>query len=601
MRTIIFLLLLFVSSATQAQQLSPNFYNQFKAILIANANEIKGDFKNKKSDSFGDTYYYKSKKNIDGFSIEYAEEDEGVNITALKADGNAAFFQQLKNELAKLKTDGYLIDQKESSMLRISKNGNPKAIIEFNEPQIIISFFKSKETGSNNSSANLSSNFLSQFKALLSANWDKMMDKQVENKNGITYFSIKSSESKKLDGFSLKLYSDDEDEMDEGIYAFTQNIPENVQLFDQIGKTLESLKNEGYTLEKSEVKGNSSKQLFLYRNSDKTYAWVYLFKDNTLSITIISTTNPAATTSIVKPISFYDEKLKKTGFKDQNGNIITPAKYDKVYANNFSEGMQEVRIGSGKNVKYGFVDSSGKEAIAAQYDDIYLFSEGLAPVKTKGKWGYIDKTGKAVIPFQYAEAFGFKEGLAQVKLKDVFGYIDKNGKIVIPYQFTQTFGFREGLAAVNIRGKWGFVDKNGTIVIPLQYDYESSFYDGKAKVNLGRKEFYIDKTGKEIGSNTTTNNTKTKTTLKYQNGDIYEGEVVNNIPNGKGKYTYANGSIYDGNWTNGKFDGKGKFTANNGAYYDGEWKNGLREGKGKTVDGNGKLLYEGIWINGKQQ
>ncbi|MCL2244524.1 MAG: hypothetical protein FWC03_08680 [Treponema sp.] len=38
-----------------------------------------------------------------------------------------------------------------------------------------------------------------------------------------------------------------------------------------------------------------------------------------------------------------------------------------------------------------------------------------------------------------------------------------------------------------------------------------------------------------------------------KNGVLYEGEIVNGTPHGKGKITYADGRTIEGNWKNGKF------------------------------------------------
>jgi len=38
-----------------------------------------------------------------------------------------------------------------------------------------------------------------------------------------------------------------------------------------------------------------------------------------------------------------------------------------------------------------------------------------------------------------------------------------------------------------------------------------------------------------------------------KNGIVYEGDVVNGIPHGRGKITYADGRTKEGNWKNGKF------------------------------------------------
>ena len=40
--------------------------------------------------------------------------------------------------------------------------------------------------------------------------------------------------------------------------------------------------------------------------------------------------------------------------------------------------------------------------------------------------------------------------------------------------------------------------------------------------------------------------------IKYNNGDVYIGEVKNNKKHGKGKYIFANGQTYTGEYRNGK-------------------------------------------------
>lgn len=101
--------------------------------------------------------------------------------------------------------------------------------------------------------------------------------------------------------------------------------------------------------------------------------------------------------------------------------------------------------------------------------------------------------------------------------------------------------------------------------------------------------------------------------VKYDGGDVYEGEILNGKRQGEGKYTWANGDTYEGEWKNGKKYGHGKYTSYkkdpiNGSlyvdwYYDGEWIDDVRHGHGIFVEGCGiqDKVFEGEWINGKRQ
>ena len=98
---------------------------------------------------------------------------------------------------------------------------------------------------------------------------------------------------------------------------------------------------------------------------------------------------------------------------------------------------------------------------------------------------------------------------------------------------------------------------------------------------------------------------KKKNNGKYENGKFiweddkyYLGQLINNLPNGKGIIYYSNGNImYEGDFINGKFEGNGKCIFKNGQYYIGQWKNGLRNGKGILYYKSGNIMYEGDFAN----
>ena len=87
----------------------------------------------------------------------------------------------------------------------------------------------------------------------------------------------------------------------------------------------------------------------------------------------------------------------------------------------------------------------------------------------------------------------------------------------------------------------------------------------------------------------------------YPNGDTYEGDFVNNIPDGFGTFTEINGNVYVGQMSKSEFQGKGKFFWKSGSVYEGDFVKNKREGKGKTSHADGNYFvgeYKGDWQEG---
>ena len=114
--------------------------------------------------------------------------------------------------------------------------------------------------------------------------------------------------------------------------------------------------------------------------------------------------------------------------------------------------------------------------------------------------------------------------------------------------------------------------------------------------------------------------------FEYRNG-IYEGEAIDNIPNGKGKLVSGKDCFYEGEFLNGSFHGNGKFFCDGFGCFEGKWvnrsfvegkagyysvcggceTNAIYEGRFKDflLVGNGKItrsngeIYEGELLNGR--
>ena len=92
--------------------------------------------------------------------------------------------------------------------------------------------------------------------------------------------------------------------------------------------------------------------------------------------------------------------------------------------------------------------------------------------------------------------------------------------------------------------------------------------------------------------------------MKYESGNIYEGQLLNGKRSGKGKMTFTNGDKYMGMWKSDQMcDHDGIYSFKNGNEYRGSLKTapgskyGMIEGKGSLkIPGVG--TYTGSFANG---
>lgn len=87
--------------------------------------------------------------------------------------------------------------------------------------------------------------------------------------------------------------------------------------------------------------------------------------------------------------------------------------------------------------------------------------------------------------------------------------------------------------------------------------------------------------------------------IEWENGDVYEGEIMDGVVKGKGKCTYQNGDKYDGDWADGKPHGKGEMKYATGRRYVGHWVKGKRQGTGSMECTNTGETYKGEWKDDK--
>ena len=84
-------------------------------------------------------------------------------------------------------------------------------------------------------------------------------------------------------------------------------------------------------------------------------------------------TNNNTTTKLI--CDFGGEHGDKVGFKNENGELVIPYKYDD--ANNFGGGFSRVKIDD----KYGVINNKGEVVIPIEYSELTLDNSGLIFVK----------------------------------------------------------------------------------------------------------------------------------------------------------------------------------------------------------------------------
>lgn len=123
------------------------------------------------------------------------------------------------------------------------------------------------------------------------------------------------------------------------------------------------------------------------------------------------------------------------GYKDPQGNLIIPYKYD--FIGNFSkQGVAVVK----KGTKFGMVTNKGGEVLSVKYDAIGTFKNDVAILSLKGKQGLVSSTGRLLHEPEYEFIYPFNskgvaKALVKKKKKDpmdgpgvVFALVNKEGK-----------------------------------------------------------------------------------------------------------------------------------------------------------------------------
>jgi len=257
---------------------------------------------------------------------------------------------------------------------------------------------------------------------------------------------------------------------------------------------------------------------------------------------------------------FDSKDVSKSGYMDEEGNIIVPCEYSS--ASNFVNGFGLVSKDNGISKTYSAVNTkgeivltfdpqlgnvgyyNGKDGFVIKYFDaatagrfalingegklitgydyysliqesrppVYgvLWAEKVFPESYNAKRGVIDWNGDIIIPFDYADISNTEENwgvLSVVKMVDgkpKYGYLYANGVEMLPCVYSRTEPFTNGCGAVEKDGKYAAINANAVFITQFIYDSIEPFHEGLAIVvksateTAGRSLGMIDTNGQEV-------------------------------------------------------------------------------------------------------
>lgn len=127
-------------------------------------------------------------------------------------------------------------------------------------------------------------------------------------------------------------------------------------------------------------------------------------------------------------------------------------------------------------------------------------------------------------------------------------------------------------------------------------DFKGRIYEGEVNNNMmdGKGKFTWP-SGETFEGLFSRDNFKDCTcVMTWPSGEKFEGDWKDGARNGQGTYTWLNENVYKGSWRNNARTGQGVLTIHGGGVYDGEFEDGYRHGIGKFTDAKG-AVSEGHW------
>lgn len=390
-----------------------------------------------------------------------------------------------------------------------------------------------------------------------------------------------------------------------------------------------------------EMKDGSVLSICSYNDNHKRDGMCYLFNNNELCSTVMMNDD-----ILIREVFHFN----KGEFMEYNndGKLVYRGEYSGSITSGFhrsGKGIEFVYI-SGRIARINTVENGAvkgyqqvNDTQMSEYDELNRlvyeggFSGSIEEGLKRNGIGYCYDKGKGIgyVVYKDGEVMNFEREFHDNKMIEC----DTNGNIVYVGEYHETDdGFhRNGKGVVyeykdNVlfseyhyeNGEMGVQTRSFTKDEMIEYSpngicvYQGGF-SGCCKDGFVRegKGCEMSTSSVVIYSGEWKHNKREGTGAFYKNGKVmYKGEWKKGKPYGKGGLYNENGDLmYEGDWVNGLYkvedhfwidyrDGKKcKIYNNHIIHLKGEWVNGCLNGKGESFNKKDKLLYSGMWKNGK--
>ncbi|MCV9388082.1 WG repeat-containing protein [Reichenbachiella ulvae] len=204
------------------------------------------------------------------------------------------------------------------------------------------------------------------------------------------------------------------------------------------------------------------------------------------------------------PYVFYTEN-GKTGLKDESGQVLIAAQYEKLgWSKGLEHPVNEV-IGYFDGERWGLISLKDRRVTAPKFYTLEAVHSGLIIASIKGRfsnlllYGTINSKGQTVIPFENHSLKVQSDLLIASKIESGrtrYGLYSENSKVLLPKQYTQIEHFDESLFVFrDTMNLYGVIDKAGEVKVAASLDSVGSLENDLAKIYRAGKVGLINQYG----------------------------------------------------------------------------------------------------------